>query len=223
MKLKRGDVREDGMVFRGYRKYKGEIKENWTTRELFEKYVLAVRRSYENWKDSNYGNWKDSNLGKVKAASKAWRARNPVKSKESSRAWRARNPGKSTAAVKAWRVRNPESAKAARQRWLNKKPMRKVIVSCRSRVSMALSGKKTKSTLKYIGCSWVELSTHLESKFQLGMTWENYGRHGWHVDHIIPLASANSFDELIPLLHYTNLQPLWALDNLRKSDKMPNA
>ena len=55
------------------------------------------------------------------------------------------------------------------------------------------------------------------------MTWENYGEDeeknkvkAWHIDHIIPLSSAKSEDELIALSHYTNLQPLWAMDNLKK-------
>jgi hypothetical protein len=52
------------------------------------------------------------------------------------------------------------------------------------------------------------------------MTWENYGLYGWHIDHIIPLASANTEDELLKLFHYTNLQPLWAEENLLKSNKI---
>jgi len=77
--------------------------------------------------------------------------------------------------------------------------------------------KKSK-TSEMLGCSWEELIIFLSSKFVDAMTWEN--RHLWHIDHIIPLASATSEEELIKLNHYTNLQPLWAADNLRKSDKI---
>jgi hypothetical protein len=65
-----------------------------------------------------------------------------------------------------------------------------------------------------------EAFAHIESKFKPGMTWENYGK--WHVDHIIPLSSANTTGELEKLCHFNNLQPLWARENMRKSDKMPD-
>jgi len=94
--------------------------------------------------------------------------------------------------------------------------------SIRTRVRMALSGKsKSKKTLELLGCSVDELRKRLESQFQHGMTWENYGRHGWHIDHIKPCASFDfTLDEdQRKCFHYTNLQPLWAEDNLRKGDK----
>ena len=73
---------------------------------------------------------------------------------------------------------------------------------------------------EYLGCSWVELRIHLENQFKDEMSWDNYG--DWHVDHIIPLASAQTKDEIIKLCHYSNLQPLWAFDNLSKGAKMPD-
>jgi hypothetical protein len=77
---------------------------------------------------------------------------------------------------------------------------------------------KRGSIFKYLGCDINALKAHLESQFKDNMSWNNYGE--WHVDHIIPLASAKSEEELIALCHYTNLQPLWAIDNLKKSDKI---
>lgn len=77
--------------------------------------------------------------------------------------------------------------------------------------------KRSKSQ-QILGCTWPELVAHIESKFQPGMTWENRGE--WHIDHIIPLATAETEADIVRLNHYTNLQPLWAEDNLRKSDKV---
>lgn len=81
---------------------------------------------------------------------------------------------------------------------------------------------KTSPTAAMVGCSYEDLVKHLESKFLPGMTWENRGRGGWHIDHKIPLASASTAEELEALCHYTNLQPLWALDNYVKGAKMPD-
>jgi hypothetical protein len=77
---------------------------------------------------------------------------------------------------------------------------------------------KTKTTIEYLGCEIEVLKEHLEKQFVDGMTWENKG--DWHFDHIIPLSSAKTEDELYKLCHYTNLQPLWAIDNIKKGKKI---
>jgi hypothetical protein len=66
------------------------------------------------------------------------------------------------------------------------------------------------------------LKIHLEKQFKDGMSWENHSLFGWHIDHIIPLSSAESDDELKKLCHYTNLQPLWAKENIVKRNKIIN-
>jgi len=90
----------------------------------------------------------------------------------------------------------------------------------RALVYRSLRGKKLNKTEQYLGCSIEELKKYLESKWQLGMSWENYGRHGWHIDHIVPSSSASSVEELVKLQNYCNLQPLWAKDNLRKGARL---
>lgn len=77
---------------------------------------------------------------------------------------------------------------------------------------------KSQTTLEMIGCDWETLKEHIESQFINGMTWEN--KDQWHIDHIIPLASANTEKEILKLAHYTNLQPLWAIENLQKGNKV---
>ncbi len=78
--------------------------------------------------------------------------------------------------------------------------------------------KKSK-TAQMLGCDWQTLKEHLESKFTDGMSWDN--RHLWHIDHIIPLSSGKTEEEVMALCHYLNLQPLWAEDNIRKGNKLP--
>jgi hypothetical protein len=77
---------------------------------------------------------------------------------------------------------------------------------------------KENKTFKIVGCSPQELKEHLEKQFVSGMTWEN--RINWHIDHIIPLSSAGTIEEFYTLCHFTNLQPLWVEDNLKKSNKI---
>ena len=86
------------------------------------------------------------------------------------------------------------------------------------RLYMAVK-EKTGNTMKLTGCSKEELLTFLEAEFENGMTWDNYGE--WHIDHIRPCASFNLEDpeEQKKCFHWTNLQPLWAGDNIRKGDK----
>lgn len=93
--------------------------------------------------------------------------------------------------------------------------------------------KKGNRTIDFIGCSIDQLKIHLESKFKEGMNWENYGLYGWHVDHIRPCTSfdLSKKEEQEKCFHYTNLQPLWAEENIKKSnhwntnveaEKLPN-
>jgi hypothetical protein len=94
---------------------------------------------------------------------------------------------------------------------------------CRDRIRKAfkLKGeKKDKRTIELIGCTFEEFKKHIEIKFTEGMNWGNRGLKGWHIDHIIPLSSAKNEKELQTLCHYTNTQPLWWQDNLKKSNKM---
>jgi hypothetical protein len=100
-------------------------------------------------------------------------------------------------------------------------PKFKMIKNVRRRLNRFIrSSKLTKrnTTIHLIGCTPDELKTYIENKFDNNMSWENQGM--WHIDHIIPLSSAKTEDDLIKLCHYTNLQPLWAKDNLRKSNKL---
>ena len=77
--------------------------------------------------------------------------------------------------------------------------------------------KKSK-TFNILGCTPVEFKQYLEKQFTNGMTWNNYGE--WHLDHIYPISLSKDEEELIRLNHYTNFQPLWALDNIKKGNKI---
>lgn len=79
---------------------------------------------------------------------------------------------------------------------------------------------KNAKTEKILCCTIEEFKEYLESKFTDGMSFDNHGTNGWHLDHIIPISSAKTEEEIIKLNHYSNFQPLWAEDNLKKSNKI---
>lgn len=105
----------------------------------------------------------------------------------------------------------------------------KILLNLRRRLAYAINGKdKSKKTTELLGCSIQQLKKYLESKFKSGMSWDNYGRgingkgmQEWHIDHIIPCASfdLSKPEEQRKCFHYSNLQPLWAKENLEKSNK----
>jgi hypothetical protein len=101
-------------------------------------------------------------------------------------------------------------------------PIYKLNLIIRSRINKFFKLNKINkknNTFDIVGCSPIFLKEHIENKFTEGMSWDNRGLFGWHIDHIIPLSSAKTEEEIYKLCHYTNLQPLWAEDNLKKSNK----
>jgi hypothetical protein len=93
----------------------------------------------------------------------------------------------------------------------------------RSRINLFIKSKninKSNKTFNLIGLKPIELKKYIEKQFTEEMSWDNYGLYGWHIDHIIPLSSAKVENEIYKLCHYTNLQPLWAEDNLKKGNKI---
>lgn len=117
----------------------------------------------------------------------------------------------STPAARAW-------YRVWRKEWRRRSTSAVLAARLASNLRGRVRGLKGKSAL--VGCSATELHTHLESLFQPGMSWENYGfgADRWHIDHKIPLASFNLAipEQQALACHYTNLQPLWQKDNLAK-------
>jgi len=172
---------------------------------------------------------------------KRWREENP----EAVRAMHRRNVEKNAEQRKSYRKR-PEVIERQREyhsayyqsnkdkvikrtsanttRRINQIPWVKISYTCRSRIRSAMKGRPQKSerSIELIGCSWLFLKKYIESKFLPGMSWDNYSFHGWHIDHIIPCASFDltKKEERLKCFHYTNLQPLWAKDNIIKKDRI---
>ena len=99
----------------------------------------------------------------------------------------------------------------------------RMVSSMRGRIGRILKGQvKKSSSMKLIGCSPEKFSAHIEKQFHPGMSFDNYGLSGWVIDHIIPCAQFDlSIHEHQKIcFHYTNLQPMWAIDNWKKGKKI---
>jgi hypothetical protein len=135
------------------------------------------------------------------------------------------NHEKAKEAVKRWRTDNPDYKQEYYKNRRKVDPNYKLAMNLRSRIRSAVKsqfGDKAYKSIELLGCTIEEARQHLESKFQDGMTWENYGMFGWHIDHIKPVSSFDltNPEEQKKCFHYTNLQPLWAEENLTKGARL---
>lgn len=154
-----------------------------------------------------------------------------LRRREISIRYRLRNIEKDRAKKSEWHKRNKElngetitEKRKARlkERWKND-PLyrRKKMIKVYMKQSLQERGlKKSKTTEKLLGCSFPFFMKYIERQFKKGMIWDNNSKTGWHIDHKIPLASAKTIEELEALWHYSNLQPLWAKENLLKGAKI---
>ncbi len=79
---------------------------------------------------------------------------------------------------------------------------------------------KEQSSIPYLGCDFSFFKEYFESKFTEGMSWEKVLTGEIHIDHIVPISTAKDEEDIKRLSHYSNLQPLWAIDNLKKANKV---
>lgn len=142
-----------------------------------------------------------------------------------SKKYRTENNEKCVAATKLWRQENYREVYSRKWERHNERmqsdPLYKLTMLVRRRTYSAFrrTSWRKEGTRKLIGCSFDTAKKHIEALFTEGMSWNKVGCE-IHIDHKIPLASAKTKAELIALCHYTNLQPLWALDNIRKGCKI---
>lgn len=98
-------------------------------------------------------------------------------------------------------------------------PQYRISINLRNRLLSAMKkNSKTGSAIRDLGCTIPELKLHLEKQFREGMTWDNYGRKGWQIDHIKQLKEFDltNRQQFLEAVHYINLQPLWWYENLAK-------
>jgi hypothetical protein len=145
--------------------------------------------------------------------------RNREKCLELTRRWREENKEKAREKDKCWRRNNKDKIRERNAHLRATDINFRLKESLRARLRRAIHGGwKSGSAVRDLGCTIDELKAHLESQFEPGMSWDNWAFDGWHIDHIVPLASFDLTDraQFKKACHYTNLQPLWAEENMKK-------
>jgi hypothetical protein len=194
-----------------------------------EKYAAnpEARREYE-------AKWRAENVEKCTARTNRWREKNPKQFSEYRKKYYQENKEKILASQKFTYEKNKVkylernrkynkvnhiSIMKKKNELVNSTPLRQFKERIRCLVKNSfyrLKHNKHRRTSQILGADWETVKEHFISQFKDGMTWEAFIAGEIHVDHIQPLASAKTEEELIALCHYTNLQPLWCLDNLSK-------
>ena len=168
--------------------------------------------------------WRSQNAEKLAAYNKEYAQKNKEKIVARSSKRRQEKKEQIAEELAAWKSKNVNKIRVYNKEYTAKRykndPVFKLKMALRTRSRLALKGKsKCAKTELLLGCSYEHFKQHIESKFVDGMSWENMEK--WHLDHIRPLSS---FDlsiesEQQQAFHYLNMQPLWAIDNLKKGAK----
>lgn len=166
------------------------------------------------------------NADKLKLQKKEWHIANRDYVLKHANDWYYANKDTVLVQKKKYALENKDAIKVYMNEY-NKKRTKadinyKLAKNLRSRFGNALNNNlKGGSAVRDLGCSMAEFKIHLESQFQEGMTWDNHTRDGWHMDHIRPLSSFDLTDpvQAKQASHYTNLQPMWAKENISKGNK----
>lgn len=192
-------------------------------KQRYEEKKEQIRESHDQYVAANKDKiskrnkkWRESNKALLKQKAADYYQANKDKCNAAEREYRRNNPE----AARQYLIRNKEHINQLRRDRYNADDVTKISMKARTQIQRAVKYGATKeyTSMEYLGCTADELKQYLESKFQPGMTWENYGT--WHIDHIRPLAKLKDNPDLISeLCHYSNLQPLWATDNLSKGTK----
>jgi hypothetical protein len=168
-------------------------------------------------------NHREINRERLKNKQRLYYINNTDKARSSLKKYYAKNKDK----IRAYLYLNRERRKENRRRYNKERLANDEFFSLKERVRGAIKDAfrnsgytKKHSSSKILGCTWEELKLHIENKFTEGMSWDNRGE--WHIDHYYPSSKARDEYHLLELNHYSNLRPMWAKENIKKSDNIPD-
>lgn len=163
-----------------------------------------------------------SATSQAKARRRLLRANNPDPDRQRQKKYRDSTPELQRSRRKSWRDANRAKVRDYLSQKYASDPQFKASILLRNRLNAAIKNNSTRgSAVSLLGCSIGELIAHLERHFEPGMAWSNWGRSGWHIDHIEPLSGFDLDDvsQLAVACHFSNLRPMWGVENLRKGGR----
>jgi hypothetical protein len=197
-----------------YQENKKRIKQyREENKERILKYVRHFYQENKASKKQYAKQYREENKERINLRNKQYREEN----KERIKQYREENK----ASKKQYYQENKKRIKQYHNKRIQTDPLYKMRCNISSiiRLSMRRQGyTKSSKTYQILGCDFETFKKHIERQFTKGMNWNNHGK--WHYDHIIPISFAKTEEEIIKLNHYTNFQPLWAEDNIRKSNNI---
>jgi len=205
------------------RLYREENKEKrrLVKKEYYERNKSAISERRKNHYESNKEQYSENK--------KEYSRRNKKKISESGAKYYQLNKERIIQNVLIYRNENKDKLREKKKEYVKLKkatnPLFKFKISVRGVIRNSFKRRKgvynkKLRTEEILGCSISDFNNYIESKFTEGMSFSNHGE--WHLDHIIPMATAKTEEEVIKLNHYTNFQPLWAVDNLKKGKRIIN-
>jgi len=230
---KRGETRDDGMIFFSYSNVREEV---WVNADDFQRLCDIQTQARKRYAKDNVEaerlrtkKWQEENPEKFKASHRASREKHREKRLQMTRDWRERNKEH----LRAYYETNKDRSRKNLRRWVKARyaadPQYALIVKARTLIRHAFNRfgfKKKTKTEELLGCDWETLKRHIESQFYGGMTWESFqqknhiGTSMVEIDHIIPISSAKTEEDVMRLSNHNNLRPLWWWENREKRDKI---
>ncbi len=197
-----------------------EINKNYRTGDNREKYLESKKKSYEKNKDkirTDQKNYYLDNKDKINIVNKKNYEKNKEKRNLQNKEWKEKNPIRDKELKKNWYEKNKHKRPGQIKKRKEQEPLFKLKTAISNRIRNGIKNSgfnKNFKTKEILACTYEEFKLFLEAKFEPWMNWNNYGKYngtlnfGWDLDHIKPLITASTEDEIIKLNHFTNFQPL---------------
>lgn len=204
------------------REEKNAYQKQWRlkNKDKLKEINKRYRESHKEQAKEIHKKWRENNREYINKKAREKYKKNPLMYKNIHNKYRKTHIEQEKERHHNYKINNRDKC-SAYERKRREEPLYRLRTNIRVLIKGSFKRKSHKANTKteqILGCSIEDFISYIQRLFKDGMTLENHGL--WHLDHIIPISSAKTEEEIIKLNHYTNFQPLWAEENLKKSNKI---